>query len=449
MLPFYTRWLSVEDYGTTDIIGVYASLLLGLATACIAEAVFIFPKGQSVEKQKGYFSSGLFFAFFSLLSTAGLFEVISIVFKQNNISNSFADNLWLIYGLLTTTFLQQYMQQFTRSINKMKIYSITGIILGAGTALFSFFTIPNWGVYGYVLALILSNLLSSIYSFLFSNSYRYLSFTTIKKNIWIEMLKYSIPLIPNGIMWWLVGALNRPLLENYIGMHAVGLLAVANKFPSILSLLFVVFATSWQISVLEEFGKEGYSIFFNKMFRLVVFGLMFLFFIVTISSKLIVSIFTTADFYEAWKYIPILVLGIVFLSISGFAGSNFSATRESKYFFYSSIWGAASSIIFNILLIPRLGIMGAAISVPASFAIMAAARIKYGWKYVRIKNIIRYLLMLLFGILTIIIFLNTQMVLITYLSMVFLFFLFLLTNYDLKEDFIKLYLKVRHKISIL
>ncbi|MDR0364995.1 MAG: polysaccharide biosynthesis protein, partial [Bacteroidales bacterium] len=57
MLPFYTRWLSVEDYGTTDIINVYVSLLLGLATACVAEAVFIFPKGQPVERQKAYFSS--------------------------------------------------------------------------------------------------------------------------------------------------------------------------------------------------------------------------------------------------------------------------------------------------------------------------------------------------------------------------------------------------------
>jgi O-antigen/teichoic acid export membrane protein len=45
MLPFYTRWLSGEDYGTTDIISVYATLLLSVVTACIADAVFIFPKG--------------------------------------------------------------------------------------------------------------------------------------------------------------------------------------------------------------------------------------------------------------------------------------------------------------------------------------------------------------------------------------------------------------------
>jgi O-antigen/teichoic acid export membrane protein len=48
MLPFYTRWLSVEDYGTTDIINVYVSLLLGLVTACIARAG---AKGARVRRQ--------------------------------------------------------------------------------------------------------------------------------------------------------------------------------------------------------------------------------------------------------------------------------------------------------------------------------------------------------------------------------------------------------------
>jgi O-antigen/teichoic acid export membrane protein len=446
MLPFYTRWLSVENYGTTDIINVYVSLLLGLTTACIAEAIFIFPKGQLIENQKRYFSSGLFFSFIALLTTALMFEIINIACKYREISNSFADNLWLIYGLLVTTFLQQYMQQFTRSIDKMKVFSITGIILALSTALFSFFIVPKWGIYGYVIALISANLLAAVYSFLFSGSFKYFATATIKKTVCMEMLKYSIPLIPNVIMWWLVNTLNRPLMEGYLGMHAVGIFAVANKFPGILSMLFGVFTVSWQISVLEEFGKPGYSVFFNRIFRATVFVLMCLFFIVTVSSKLIVTIFASADFYEAWKYIPVLLIGVVFLSIAGFAGSNFSATRESKYFFYSSVWGAASAILFNLIFIPKFGTMGAAISIPASFAIMAVARIKYGWKYVKIQNIMRYILMLVIGVLSIVTVINVQMPLMKYLILTVSFFLFLTVNYDMKDDFKKLYLKVKTRL---
>jgi O-antigen/teichoic acid export membrane protein len=443
MLPFYTRWLSVEDYGTTDIISIYATLILGIVTACIADAIFIFPKGQSIEKQKSYFSSGLFFSFISLLITAFLFEVINIIFRYNCMSNSFIDNIWLIYGLLVTSFLQQYTQQFVRSIDKMKVYSITGIVSTCCVALFSFFIIPKWGVFGFVLVLIFANLLASVYSFLFSGSFKYLAVTAIEKKTCMEMLKYSIPLIPNSIMWWLVGALNRPVMESYLGMHAIGIFAVANRFPGILSMIFSIFSSSWQISVLEEFGKEGYSNFFNKMFRLLIVGLMFCFFIIAIACKFLVSIFATENFYEAWRYIPILVIGVVFSSVSGFVGSNFSATRESKYYFYSSVWGAISTILFNFIFIPLFGIMGAAISIALSLAIMAIVRIKYGWKYVKIQNIKTYILILATGILTIFVLLYIHEIWIKNLLITILLLSFLGINYEIKGDIFKVYKKIK------
>jgi O-antigen/teichoic acid export membrane protein len=445
MLPFYTRWLSVEDYGTTDIISVYVSLLLGIATACIADAVFVFPKDQEVEKQKSYFSSGLFFAFCSLSMTAFLFMGIRILFAYYGMSNSFTNNIWFVYGLLVSNFLQQYMQQFIRSIDKMKVYSTTGIIVTVSTAVCSFFFIPRWGVFGYVLALIFANLLGMIYSFCFSSACRYFSIVSIKKSICKEMLKYSVPLIPNGMMWWLVGALNRPLMEKYLGMHAVGIFAVANKFPGIMSLFFSLFGVSWQISVLEEFGKKGYMNFFNIVFRIVVTGLFFLFFVITFCSKLIVKIFAAVDFYEASRYISVLTLGIILSSISSLAGSNFSATRESKYFFYSSIWGAIFSVIGNLLLIPRLGIMGASIAVPLSFMAMAVSRILYGWRYVQIKNVSLYLVMLLIALGTIVIMLYIQSIWLKYCLYTILFIFFLCINYGLKKEILNIFQMAKNK----
>lgn len=445
MLPFYTRWLSVEDYGTTDIINVYITLLLGVATACISESVFVFPKGQPREKQRSYFSSGLFFSLISLSVTAVFFQGVRTFFEYREISNSFTTNTWLIYGLLAATFLQRYVQQFTRSIDKMVVYSITGIVLTGCTALFSFLIIPHRGVYGYVLAMILANFTAAIYAFLFSGSFRYLNFRSIRKGPCIEMLKFSVPLIPNGVMWWLVSALNRPMMESYLGMNSVGIFAVANKFPGILAVVFSVFITSWQISVMEEFGKEGYSNFYNKMLRLTVFGLMSLFFIISLSSKLIVQIFVTADFYEAWKYIPVLTLGVIFSNIAGFAGCNFSATRESKYFFYSSIWGAIAAVGFNFILIPKFGIMGAAVSILMSFAVMAAARIMYAWKYVKIQNPKWFLIILSVGIATIVVMLTVQFIWLKGLLIVFFLLIFMGMNMGLKDDFLKLYQKIKSR----
>lgn len=402
MLPFYTRWLSVEDYGTTDIITVYVTFLTGIVTCSIAEAIFIFPKGQERAEQEKYFSSGVAFLGISFSITALLFYLIETICANYNIQNSFFENTWLIYGMLVSMVLQQFAQQFTRSIDKMLVYSVTGIVLTGFTALLAFWLIPLWGVTGYVLSIIGANLLATVYSALFSKGYTYFSIHAISVFSCKSMLRYSIPLIPNGIMWWLVNAFNRPLMETYLGMHAIGIFAVSSKFPGILSMIFTVFVSSWQISVLEEFGKKGYEIFFNRIFRLVVVGLLFVFLVITLSSKLLVSIFAAEEFSEAWRYIPILTLGAVFSCISGFAGSNFSATRESKFFFYSSVWGAATAILLNFILIPRLDIWGVSLSVLLSFAVMAVSRIWYGWKYVHITDLWKYLCMIGMSVLLII-----------------------------------------------
>ena len=113
MLPFYTSWLSVEDYGVTDIINVYVSFLVSIVSCCIAESIFIFPKGQKVEKQKQYFSSGIVFVLQAFFVSFLLFGTVDFVSSIYGFSNSFTDYLWLIYGLMAATLLQQFFQQFT------------------------------------------------------------------------------------------------------------------------------------------------------------------------------------------------------------------------------------------------------------------------------------------------------------------------------------------------
>lgn len=75
MLPFYTHYLSTEDYGSADIISMYAMLLVNLITFSIANAIFVFPTNQSFEKQKGYFSSATIFSLINFI----IYGIISII----------------------------------------------------------------------------------------------------------------------------------------------------------------------------------------------------------------------------------------------------------------------------------------------------------------------------------------------------------------------------------
>lgn len=407
LLPFYTAWMSVDDYGLSDIISVYASLLIGVVTCCISEALFVFPKGQCKSDQEKYFSSSLLFVSFTLTVVGIIFYLIHLIGCTYSLTGSFVNNIALIYLMLISQVLQQLFQQFVRSIDKMVVFSATGIVTTIGMAIFAFIMIPGYGIKGYVWSIILANLTAALFSFIASKSYLYFNVNSFDRTKLRSMLKYSLPLIPNGIMWWLVSSINRPILEKCVGLHDIGLYAVANKFPSILTMTFSVFVTAWQISVLEEFGKDSYKSFYNKIFRAVFLLLYIVTLLISILSKSIITVFVDEAYYEAWHFIPMLTLGVLFSNIAGFVGTNFSATKESKYYFYSSIAAAVVAVALNFVLIPLFGIWGAVYSVLFSFIVMAVSRIIFGWKYVEITDVMSYIVYLILVSIFIILYSNS------------------------------------------
>lgn len=377
MLPLYTRWLGPEEYGTVDVVSSYAMLIISLVVWCIADAIFVIPKNGTEEEKKSYYTSGWVFSFFAFLIAAAIFYILDITFKSKSIENSFASNIWYVYFIMLGTFLQQYTQQFTRCIDKMGVYSITGIIHTFFLALLSFVFIPKLGVKGYITAYVIAYVISALYSFVFSGSYKYVAINRTDKGSLKKLLKYSIPLIPNTAMWWLVSGLNRPLIESNIGMEANGILAVANRIPGIIGMLFTIFNNAWVISMMEEYGKPDFVKFFNTAVRCVMFPTILASIILSIFMKPLIMILADSAFIEAYKYAPIAILAIILSNFSGLIGGVFAAKKQSKFFFYSSFWAALTSVIFMFLLIPPFGLYGATIAMCISYLAAVISRCYY------------------------------------------------------------------------
>lgn len=437
MLPFYTKWLSTSGYGIVDLITVYSSFLLGLVSLCLADAIFVFPKDENIKNQKEYFSSGILIACITLLLTGLIFSGINYLSEIKSIENSFTEYIYEIFVMICVSFLQSYMQQFARSLDRVKTYAISGLILPISIAVLSFLLIPEYGVYGYIYAQIISLLISSTYIAFAISIRKYFSIYLFSWNSAKEMLKYSLPLIPNGILWWCTSALNRPILEYSVGIDSIGLFAVANKFPTVIVLIFGVFSYSWQISIIEEFRKKDFSKFYNNMLQIIFAIITLLSLLIGVSSKFLITKIVDEDFYDAWYYVPILCIPVLLNSLSVLVGGVFSASRESKYLFFSSIGGAVSSAILNFILIPLYGVMGAAISLIISYGIVAILRIYYANKYVRLTKYNRYIFLLLLNILLvlILIYIDNLTLRAVLVSVIFIIFIYINNNIIRKVSF--------------
>ena len=82
-----------------------------------------------------------------------------------------------------------------------------------------------------------------------------------------EMLKFSIPIVPNQLNWWVVNSSDRYIISYFLGSALNGIYAIAYKFPTMLQIIFHLFYQSWQDTTLAD-SEEDSSGFYTNVFRI-------------------------------------------------------------------------------------------------------------------------------------------------------------------------------------
>ena len=371
MLPVFTRVLTQADYGRIDIITTSISLLLPLVTLNIVEAVFRFTLDKgTMEQKQAIFSSAL------TIGTAGfLFLLLFIpIFIYFGVSGSLLAAFLILFYL---DIIHGLTKVLIRAEQKLKLFAMSDIIHTAifaslGILLVAFLRL---GVIGYLLSQIIAVTVSTAVLFLFGKVHGYLKVSTIRIRQIEEMTKYSLPLVPNALAWWIMSASDRYMLAFFLGFSATGIYAVAHKFPMLLSILNTVFYQAWQISSIDQYNSPERKVFYSNTFR-ILYTFMFL---GTILFSMIlepfVTLMTGTGFQESWRFVPFLILGTVFHSFSQFFGVGYLAAKKTGGAFRTSGIGAAANIGVNLLLIPIIGIQAASISTAIAFFVMWIARL--------------------------------------------------------------------------
>jgi O-antigen/teichoic acid export membrane protein len=179
---------------------------------------------------------------------------------------------------------------------------------------------------------------------------------------------------------WINNAADRYLVSLIKGVAVNGLYGVAYKIPAILTVFQRIFAQAWQMSATKSYEDDNSAEFFTTMYNVyntfMVAGCSFL----ILSVRLFAWLMFKKDFYEAWMFVPPLLISVVFGALTGFLGSICLAYKDSKAMGWATGTGAAVNIALNLLLIPGYGAMGAAIATAVSYYLM------YLFAYIKVKG---------------------------------------------------------------
>ena len=382
LLPVYTAVLSNEEYGVVDLLNTLTSLLLPIATLQIEQGIFryLLDCRENKEKQTTLITT---VSKFILVQSAIciLIFLCASPFIHNEYKYFLMANL--LMGILSSISLQ-----ICRGLGDNKTYAVGSFITGALTVILNviFIVVFKWGAYGMLIATAISNLLCAIYVFVKKKIYKYIDIKQNDKKLLKDIIKYSVPLIPNMISWWIVSASDRTIISAVIGVAQNGIYSAANKFSGIFSTLYSVFNLTWTESASININSEDRDEFFSKIFDFIVrfFGSLCLGTIAVM--PFVFGILVNEKFAESYYQIPILILGSVFNILVSFLGSVYVAKKLTKEIAKTSIIAAIINIVVNIALINQIGLYAASISTVIAYFAMFIYRWIDVKKYVSIKT---------------------------------------------------------------
>lgn len=396
LLPVYTAVLSNEEYGVVDLLNTLTSLLLPIVTLQIEQGIFryLIDCRENNEKQIKLITTIIRFMIIQSIACIVIFLCVS-PFIHNEYKYFLMANL--LMGIFSNLLLQ-----ICRGLGDNATYAIGSFIAGAFTVVLNviFIVAFHWGAYGMLGATAISNFVCAVYIFLKRKIYKYIKPKQFDKKILKEIIKYSVPLIPNMISWWIVSASDRTIISAVIGIAQNGIYSAANKFSGVFTTLYSVFNLTWTESASININSEDRDEFFSKILDFVIrfFGCLCLGTIAVM--PFVFNILINEKFAEAYYQIPILILGSVFNILVSFAGSIYVAKKLTKEIAKTSIISAIINIVVNVVLIKSIGLYAASISTVLAYALMFIYRWIDVKKYVKfnVNKILMFALTIMYGI---------------------------------------------------
>lgn len=381
LLPLYTGYLATKEYGLVDLIQTYVTLLVPIITLELEMSIFrwlIDSRGKEKDTKK--LISNNFFVLFISLSIFSILYVIVTSF----INIPFR---WLILVDIIICVLSGNFLQIARGFGKTLDFSISCMLTGLTTVLSNIIMIChfNMGAEGMIISMALANFVCTLYLFIRLKLYRMINFKLVDKKLLKDMYKYSIPLIPNNVSWWIVNVSDRTIISFILGSSFNGLYAISNKFSTIISSLTGVFNLSWSESAALHINSPDRDEFFSDVFNTI----MKLFTAMGVGMiacmPFVFPLLINSKYNDAYNYIPYLVLGSVFNVAICLYSQVYLAKKLSRQVATTAVIGAVINILINIVFIKYIGLYAAAISTAISYFVMMVYRHIDLKKYVNIK----------------------------------------------------------------
>jgi O-antigen/teichoic acid export membrane protein len=382
LVPFYTNIFPPSEYGIIQIFFAYIAILNIVYIYGMDSAYLKFAAFKDIGDEKDNFST----PYISVFISSVIFSLIIISFKDSIVNTLDVPESYnyLIYFSAAIIFLDAagsipfLKLRLNRQATKFSVIKIVNICVNLVLSLF-LILILDWGIE----AILFSNMIASLVSLI-------LLIPTIVKNFKFEfhtvlfkrLVKFGLPYLPAGMAVMIVQVIDVPILQKLTDLKNVGIYKANYKLGIFMMLFVNMFQYAWQPFFLQNAKEENAKEMFSKI--LTYFTLVGAVLVVGISlfipdiARIRIAGYSLigSAYWSGLNIVPIILFAYLINGIYVIFSAGIYIEEKSLYVPFIAGAGAILNIAANFLLIPLLGIYGAAFATFISYLIMAVG---YYW----------------------------------------------------------------------
>lgn len=384
LLPLFTTYMSTEDYGIADLLVSTVNLLYPLTALGMGSAILRYTAVGNDDKRI------VFTVALRIIIIMSLISLLPVAFIGK--TTVLGIYIWFVPVEMLLVNLSSIMVCLGKGLGKTSLYLCQALVRGVVLIISAFITLKfgDMGIAGYIVSYLLADIVSLIFFAFLLGIHKYIV-CRIDFQTWKfygrKLIKYGAPLIPNSMSAWVLQMSDRYMVAYWHGTSINGLYAVAYKIPSLIKVFTSMFISAWQLNVISESESEDSLEYFNKMKRLYSAICLITAAVIMAGIRLLAVVLFANEFYEAWRYVPLLLLASVASLFAEYLGTYFYAKDQTNQLFLSTLLGAIVNILLNIVLIPRYAAWGATIATAISAVVLYLYRCWDIWQKANIRFI--------------------------------------------------------------
>jgi O-antigen/teichoic acid export membrane protein len=366
LVPFYTNVLMPADYGISAYVYSLLAFMNVLYAYGMESAYFKYSASGEIGTPKEHFST----PFLAVAGTSLLFSSLVVFFLSKiataiSLPVQYDSIVWYSAGILAFDAMAIIPFAALRMERKTKKFALIKLVNIVSTVLLNilFLVVFRWGVEGIFLSALSASVLT--FALLIPETVKHLEIR-IHSKLLSSLLRFGLPSVPAGLAAMTMQVVDRPILRSLTDDAVVGVYQANYRLGIFMMLIVQMFDYAWRPFFFSTAKESDAKQIFARVLTYMVLGMSLVFLFLTFFIKDIVTLslfgrhIIAPAYWEGLHIVPVILAGYVFLGISTNISAGFYIEKKTALVPVGTFIGAVINIAANYLLIPRLGMIGAA-----------------------------------------------------------------------------------------